>query len=121
MTKRVLVVDDSPTMQEIIKAALEDEPIDVDVADHGVAALKVIEEAAPDLILTDLNMIHMDGFEFVGRVRALAECEFTPIIFLTTESSDEMKRIGRDLGAAGWIQKPFNPKELVRIVRSVLR
>lgn len=118
---RVLVVDDSPTMQQLICAALVDEKLDVVLADHGSAALKALVAGAPDLIITDLNMIHMDGFEFVGRVRQKPECEFTPILFLTTEASEDFKQIGRELGATGWILKPFNPKELVRVVRSVLR
>ncbi|MFN0218405.1 MAG: response regulator [Hyphomicrobium sp.] len=118
---RVLVVDDSPTMQDIILATLKSENLDVVQAEHGIDGLKALANCAPDLIITDLNMYHMDGFEFVSRVRQKPEFEFTPILFLTTEGAEDFKQIGRDLGATGWIQKPFDPKDLIRVVRSVLR
>lgn len=115
----VLVVDDSPTMQDIILATLKSDNIDVIQAEHGVEALKLLESQRPDVIITDLNMYQMDGFEFVSRVRQTAENEFTPILFLTTEGAEDLKEIGRDLGASGWLQKPFDPKTLLRVVRSV--
>ena len=118
---RVLVVDDSPTMQDIILATLRSENLEVLQAEHGVAALKVLAKATPDLIITDLNMYKMDGFEFVSRVRQLPEHEFTPILFLTTESAEDLKQFGRQVGATGWIEKPFDPRELIEVVRSVLQ
>jgi two-component system chemotaxis response regulator CheY len=116
----ILVVDDSPTMQDIISATLRAANFDVLQAEHGIDALKMLVNETPDLIITDLNMYQMDGFEFVSRVRQDAAHEFTPILFLTTESSADLKQVGRDLGATGWVLKPFEPKELVRIVRSIL-
>jgi two-component system chemotaxis response regulator CheY len=118
---RVLVVDDSPTMQDIISSTLKSAGLSVLQAEHGAEGLKVLNRETPDLIITDLNMYQMDGFEFVSRLRQLEEHEFTPVLFLTTEGADDMKKIGQDLGATGWIQKPFDPKELVRIVRRVLQ
>lgn len=118
---RVLVVDDSPTMQDIISATLRSANYEVVNAEHGAEALKVLATETPDLIITDLNMYRMDGFEFVSRVRQTAEHEFTPILFLTTEGSEDFKQIGRDLGATGWMLKPFEPKELLRVVRSILQ
>ncbi len=117
---RVLVVDDSPTMQDIISATLRSAHFDVVQAEHGQQALKILTEVTPDLIITDLNMYHMDGFELVSRLRQSEATEFTPILFLTTESSEEFKQVGRDLGATGWMLKPFEPAELIRIVRSIL-
>ncbi len=118
---RVLVVDDSPTMQDIISATLKSANFEVVQAEHGIDALKRLESVTPDLIITDLNMYQMDGFEFVSRVRQDAAHEFTPILFLTTESAEDFKQIGRDLGATGWMLKPFEPKELLRVVRSILQ
>lgn len=118
---RVLIVDDSPTMQDIVSMTLKSADFDVLQAEHGHEALKVLETSTPDLIITDLNMYRMDGFEFVSRVRQQAEHEFTPILFLTTESSEDMKQIGRDLGATGWLLKPFDPVELIRVVKSILQ
>ena len=117
---RVLVVDDSPTMQDIISATLKTAEFDVLQAEHGAEALRILESEAPDLIITDLNMYHMDGFEFVSRVREDPMHEFTPILFLTTEASDDMKQVGRDLGATGWMLKPFDPKELLKVVNSIM-
>ncbi len=117
----VLVVDDSPTMQNIISATLKSANFEVVQAEHGMAGLKELERTIPDLIITDLNMYQMDGFEFVSRVRRQPEHEFTPILFLTTEGSEDFKQIGRELGATGWVQKPFEPKELIRVVRSILQ
>lgn len=118
---KVLVVDDSPTMQDIISATLKAAGFEVVQAEHGAEGLELLKKEEPDLIITDLNMYQMDGFEFVSRVRKQVEHEFIPILFLTTESSEDMKQIGRDLGATGWLQKPFNPKELVRVVNRVLQ
>jgi two-component system chemotaxis response regulator CheY len=120
MKMLVLVVDDSPTMQDIISMTLRSAELAVVQAEHGLDALKVLETTRPDLIITDLNMYKMDGFEFVSRVRGMTEHEFTPILFLTTENSEDMRQIGRDLGATGWIVKPSDPGELIRIVKSIL-
>jgi two-component system chemotaxis response regulator CheY len=118
---RILVVDDSPTMQDIISATLRSANYDVVQAEHGAEALSILAKGTPDLIITDLNMYRMDGFEFVSRVRQDSTHEFTPILFLTTESSEDFKQVGRDLGATGWMLKPFEPKELIRVVRSILQ
>lgn len=117
---RILIVDDSPTMQDIISSTLRSAAYDVYQAEHGIEALKILPKAAPDLIITDLNMYHMDGFEFVSRVRMEPNNEFIPILFLTTECSEDLKQVGRDLGATGWMLKPFEPKELLRVIRSIL-
>lgn len=116
---RILVVDDSPTMRDITTAALKAAGFDVVQADHGAEALEVLDKTAIDFIITDLNMYVMGGLELVSRVRELPEHEFTPILFLTTESSDEFKAIGREAGATGWMVKPFDPAELVRVVRQI--
>ncbi len=118
---RVLIVDDSPTMQDIVSMTLQSANFEVFRAEHGIEALAILDAADPDLIITDLNMYKMDGFEFVSRVRQRADYEFTPILFLTTESSEDMRQIGRDLGATGWLLKPFDPQELIRVVKSVLQ
>lgn len=117
----VLVVDDSPTMQEIISTTLRSAGLVVAQAEHGADGLKALQRMTPDLIITDLNMYQMDGFEFVSRLRQIEEHEFTPVLFLTTEGDEDMKRVGQDLGATGWIQKPFDPNELIKIVRRVLQ
>jgi len=81
-------------------------------------------EAAPggkvDLIITDLNMPVMDGMVFTKAVRARPNTKFTPILVLTTESTDQRKAEGKDAGATGWIVKPFQPEGLLKVVGRVL-
>lgn len=116
---RILAVDDSPTIRSVIAATLRSASYDVVEAENGREALQVLDSGAVDLIISDLNMIVMDGFEFVSKVRENPAFEFTPILFLTTEATEEMKQVGRELGATGWLLKPFDPVELVKVVRRI--
>ena len=117
---RILTVDDSPTIQEMIVATLTDAGYEALKAGNGIEALKLLETEPVDLIISDVNMTYMGGFEFVSKVRQMPAFEFTPILFLTTEASHEFKLIGREIGATGWLTKPFNPDELVRVIKRVL-
>ena len=116
----ILVVDDSPTMQSMISSTLENAGFKVSIAEHGVVGLRMLKDYDPDLIISDLNMYEMDGFECVTRVRERDEFSCTPILFLTTEDAEDLKQVGRDIGATGWVKKPFQPDELVGVVRSIL-
>jgi two-component system chemotaxis response regulator CheY len=73
-----------------------------------------------DLVLTDQNMPRMDGLTLIKLLRALPTYEKTPILMLTTESSDEMKQKGRAAGANGWLVKPFDPQRLIEVVKKVI-
>jgi len=117
---RILTVDDSPTIQDMIVATLAAADYEALTASNGFEALKLLETETVDLIISDVNMIRMGGFEFVSKVRERPEFEFTPILFLTTEASDDFKHIGREIGATGWITKPFEPDELIRVIRRVM-
>lgn len=119
MTISVLAVDDSRTMRDMITLALKDEGFDVTTADDGVHGLEVLEGIQPDVIITDINMPRMDGFGFIDAVRGRAESRVTPILVLTTESSEELKARARSAGATGWIVKPFAQDKLVRALRMV--
>ena len=116
---KILVVDDSPTMRDITSTTLRAADFEVLEAEHGEEGLKVLTGAEVDLIISDLNMYKMGGFEFVSRVRALPQYEYTPIMFLTTEDSEDFKRVGREVGASGWMVKPFEPKELIKVVKKL--
>lgn len=123
MPKRVLIVDDSPMMRELLKYAtnlLAD--VEVEQADDGVAALRAVKaaEAPYDLVLVDLNMPVMDGMkllQFFSQDPALAG---TPVVVITTESSEETEAQARSLGARHFLRKPLGPNDLVRVVRDVL-
>lgn len=120
MTMQVLAVDDSRTMRDMLRIALTGAGIDAHLAEDGVHGLEVLDEiAAPDAIITDINMPRLDGFGFIDGVRARDAHRATPILVLTTESADEMKARAREAGATGWIVKPFDPDKLVRALRMV--
>ena len=75
----------------------------------------------PDLVITDLNMPEMNGFEFLEAFRNIEGCKKVPVLMLTTESNPEMKQQGKALGLTGWIEKPFNPSKLQSAIERVLK
>ncbi|MCP1241671.1 response regulator [Acetobacter lambici] len=118
---RVLTVDDSRTMQGMLRKALEGAGYDVIQGGDGVEGLEVLKAAdpTPNAIITDINMPRMDGFEFIEAVRALEQYKHLPMIVLTTESDPEKKARARAAGATGWIVKPFSTDSLVAAIRRV--
>lgn len=119
MTIKVLAVDDSRTMRDMITVALSDNGFSVTTAEDGVHGLEVLETTDPDVIITDINMPRMDGFGFIDAVRSRDDTRLTPILVLTTESSDDLKMRARNAGATGWIVKPFAQDKLIRALKSV--
>lgn len=121
---RVLAVDDSPTMREMVRAALEKAGIDVVLAVHGEDGLERLETETKaknkfDVVLTDLNMPIMDGLALTRSIRARPHHAGIPILFLTTEAGPELRTEARAAGATGWIVKPFDPDSLVRTLRRI--
>ena len=86
----------------------------------GMDGLEKAKAQSVNLILTDQNMPRMDGITLVKSLRALPQYASTPILMLTTESSDDMKTQGRAAGATGWLVKPFDPQKLIEVVRKVI-
>ena len=119
MTKKILTVDDSRTIREMLKAALTGAGMDVFQAEDGVHGLEVFETCDPDVIITDINMPRMDGFGFIEAVRGNNKHRAIPILVLTTESVDDKKDRARRAGASGWIIKPFDPVKLVTAINRV--
>jgi two-component system, chemotaxis family, chemotaxis protein CheY len=119
MSKRILTVDDSRTMREMVAMTLRNAGFHVIQADDGVNALKVLADNEVDIIITDLNMPNMDGLQLVKALRAKPEFKGTPILFLTTRNTDSDKQQGRAAGATGWITKPFDPQRLLQVVNKV--
>jgi len=114
----VLVVDDEPRITRFVRINLEMEGFRVIEAANGLAALDQVREKMPDIVLLDVMMPEMDGFE---TLRSLRELSSTPVIMLTVRNSEEDKVRGLDFGADDYITKPFSPRELVSRVRAVLR
>jgi len=119
VSKRILTVDDSRTMRDMLRLALEDAGFLVTQAEDGVHGLEVLADAAPDVIITDINMPRLDGFGFIEGVRRDTRLRAVPILVLTTESDPGKKARAREAGATGWIVKPFSPASLVDAIRRV--
>jgi two-component system, OmpR family, alkaline phosphatase synthesis response regulator PhoP len=118
MSKTILVVDDETRLVSLIASYLTQEGYRVIKAPNGREALFVARAEKPDLIVLDLMMPEMDGYEFMRLHRKETS---TPIILLTARVEDEEKVIGLELGADDYMTKPFRPRELVARVRAVLR
>jgi two-component system, OmpR family, response regulator ResD len=116
--ERVLVVDDEPTVREVVQHYLEREGYRVQVATDGPGALAVLAAETPDLIVLDLMLPGVDGLDVCRQVRATGA---TPIIMLTAKGHESDRIVGLELGADDYVVKPFSPRELVARVRSVLR
>lgn len=121
MQKRILVVDDSATVRQAVRIPLQKSDYCCIEAADGRDALDKLAAGKFDLIITDINMPNLDGFGFVQAVRKSPGARFTPIIILTTESSEEMKRKGKASGASGWIVKPFQPEQLLKVIRLLVK
>jgi two-component system chemotaxis response regulator CheY len=119
MPKKILTVDDSRTMRDMLLVTLKQAGYDVVQAEDGQDGLDKLEANGADVIITDINMPVMDGIAFIKACRAQTAYASTPILTLTTESSDAKKAEGRAAGATGWIVKPFNPEGLLRVVGKV--
>lgn len=119
MTKKALTVDDSKTMRDMVSFTLKGAGFDVREAADGKDALGVLRDYKPDVVITDLNMPNMNGFELIRALRADPAHKFTPILMLTTEGDDAKKQEGKTAGATGWVVKPFTPDKLVQVVKKV--
>ena len=118
MGKKILIVDDSNTARASVEYTLKKGEYEVVSADDGVNGLAKLKETTNvSMIITDLNMPNMDGIEFIKHVRTIDEHKYTPILMLTTESQDEKKKQGKEAGASGWLVKPFNPTQLLDVVK----
>ncbi len=118
MVKKILVVDDEERIVSLVKAYLEQEGFRVATAGDGTEALIVARTETPDLIILDIMMPEMDGYEFM---RLHRREQNTPIILLTAKVNEDDKVIGLELGADDYVIKPFRPRELLARIRAVLR
>jgi two-component system chemotaxis response regulator CheY len=117
----ILAVDDSASMRQMVAFTLKSAGYTVIEAADGQEAFEKARGETVDLVLTDQNMPKMDGITLVKNLRGLASYTSTPILILTTESSDEMKAKGKAAGATGWLVKPFDPNKLLDVVKRVIR
>jgi two-component system chemotaxis response regulator CheY len=120
MTANILTVDDSASIRMAIRIALSNAGYSVTEASDGLDGLNKMKSGRFDLIVTDLNMPNMDGLSMIRGLRQLPAYMGTPVIFLTTESDGELKQQAKAAGATGWLTKPFEPENLIKITRKVL-
>lgn len=121
MGKTILTVDDSASVRQMVSLTLKGAGYKVIEAVDGMDGVAKTNSNPVDMIITDLNMPKLDGIGLIKKVRANPKLKFVPIIMLTTESQAEMKMAGKAAGATGWIVKPFNPDQLLGVVKKVLR
>ncbi|QHL89771.1 response regulator [Sphingomonas changnyeongensis] len=119
MSKLILTVDDSASMRMLLKASLGAQGFTIETANDGEHGLERMHEVKPDLLITDINMPKMDGFQLIEAVRAEPCFRGVPILVLSTEFSDEKKARAREAGATGWITKPFDAEKLGTAIRRV--
>ena len=119
-SKRVLIVEDQPSLQAAIRLTLEAAEFAVSVANDGLQALQILESDPPDIIVADIMMPNMDGYELYQTVRARSEWMSIPFIFLTAKAEKEDVIKGKALGAEDYLIKPVDPAELLATIRARL-
>lgn len=119
--KTILTVDDSASLRQMLGVVLRGGGYDVVEAVDGMDALSKLTGQDLNLVLTDINMPKMDGLEFTRQLRAMPQYKFIPIVLLTTESQADKKLQGKAAGATAWIIKPFDPDQLLAVVKKVMR
>ncbi|WP_394246595.1 response regulator [Vibrio profundi] len=118
--KRILAVDDSVSIRQMVSHTLKDAGYEVETANDGSDALRKSKTQKFDVVISDVNMPIMGGFDLVRAIRGIPHYKFIPILMLTTETSTEKKQEGKSAGATGWLVKPFNPDTLLKTLKRVL-
>jgi two-component system chemotaxis response regulator CheY len=120
MTKKILVIDDSASLREVVSIALQGAGYEVVLAGDGKQALDKLDGTRIHLAICDVNMPVMDGISFVKEAKKRQEYRFMPIIMLTTESRESRKNEGQMAGAKAWIVKPFRPEQMLHAVAKLI-
>jgi DNA-binding response OmpR family regulator len=115
---RILVVEDDPTVAEVVARYLERDGFEVETVEDGITALEMSAASPPDLMILDLMLPGLDGLEIFRRLRSFAPL---PVIMLTARGDENDRVMGLELGADDYVGKPFSPRELTARVKSVLR
>jgi CheY-like chemotaxis protein len=114
MSARILVVEDDASLRDLLRLHLSAAGYEVEVAEDGIAAGYKVLKSPPDLIITDVQMPNMDGFEFVAALKADKSLPPIPVIFLTSVEDGDQR--GRELGAVGYVTKPVRADRLLALV-----
>jgi CheY-like chemotaxis protein len=114
MAATILIVDDDVNTRELLKLHLSSAGYEVQAAEDAIAAGYIVLRTPPDLIISDVNMPHMDGFEFIAALRSDKTLPYIPVIFLTTVEEGDHR--GKELGAVGYLTKPVRSDRLLAVV-----
>ena len=120
MAKQLLVVDDDPSLLLAVSETLRAEGYEVETARRGSEAMIRVAESLPDLIISDIRMPGMDGYALVRNLRASPRTRLVPIIFLTAKDETADRIAGFRTGVDAYVTKPFEPEELIAVVKSIL-
>ena len=118
MSYKILIADDEPEIRDLLRLYLENEQYEVIEAENGAEALRLVGAESPDLVMLDIMMPQMDGYQALKHIR---ETNNIPVIIISAKDGDSEKILGLNLGADDYISKPFNPLEVVARVNSNLR
>jgi two-component system chemotaxis response regulator CheY len=114
MASRILIVDDDESLRELLRLHLAGAGYEVNVAADAIAAGYAVLSSAPDLIISDVNMPHMSGFEFIAALKSDKSIPNIPVIFLTSDEDSDSR--GKELGAVGYLTKPVRADRLLAMV-----
>lgn len=120
MSKTILIVDDSPSLRQVVNIALTGAGYDVIEACDGKDAINKLDGKKINLIISDVNMPVMDGISMVKEIKKMDNYKFTPVIMLTTESEDNKKNQGKEAGVKAWVVKPFKPDQMLNAVSKLV-
>jgi DNA-binding response OmpR family regulator len=118
---KILIIEDEPDISEMIEYNLQENGFDTDQAFNGADGLDKVLKFKPDLILLDIMLPELDGFEVCKRLRAMPQTCDIPIIILSAKSQETDKVVGLELGADDYVTKPFSPRELSARIKAVMR
>lgn len=121
MSKRLLVVDDEPNLLRAVAAVLRAEGYEVLTARSSAEALLRVAESVPDLIVSDIRMPGMDGYQLARKLRSSSRTDLIPIIFLTARDETADRVAGFRAGVDAYLVKPFEPDELIAVISNILR
>ena len=120
MTIKVMVIDDSITMRKVTSRFLERHHMQVTAAKDGVEAIAKLEEQVPDLVILDIEMPRMDGFEVAAHIRNQPHLHHIPIIMVTSRGGEKHRQRAAKLAVNDYLTKPYQEEEMIRAIRNIL-
>ncbi len=121
MAKKIMIIDDSSTLRQVVKVTLDKAGYETLEAVDGMDALAKLKDNRMNLILCDVNMPNMDGLTFVSELKNNPINKFTPVLMLTTESQVKKIHEARSAGAKAWIVKPFKPEQVLSAIEKLIK